>query len=49
MTCKQCKFYRDGACIVPLWTNGVLVTSTVHSEDDPVCTMFEEGSDAVSG
>ena len=49
MTCKQCKFYRDGACTVPLWTKGELITSTVHSEDDTACTMFEEGSDAVSG
>ena len=49
MTCSQCKFYRDGVCIIPMWVDGNQYAGSVHRDEDPACTMFEEGSDAVSG
>ena len=39
--CINCKYYREGICMVPLWVEGGYVQGTPVKEDNR-CWLFEE-------
>lgn len=50
MNCKDCKYFREKVCSVPLWVGGEQYRGKYAEPDDKACGMFEEGEkDAVSG
>lgn len=39
--CKDCKYYRDGVCTVPMWKDAALYTEH-ETQPEAGCELFEE-------
>lgn len=43
--CKDCKYYRDGVCTVPMWKDAALYTEH-ETQPEACCELFEEAPNA---
>ena len=44
MNCRNCKFFRDGVCRIPLYVEGVRYEGRQVKPEDG-CELFEEARD----